>query len=618
MNLFFILLTVQAALGGFDNLWHHEITERLPAKRSASFEVGLHAAREFLYAFVFFAFAWFAWHGAWVALLVAVLGAEIVITLADFVVEDRTRRLPALERVLHTVLAINLGVVLAALAPTLVTWWQQPTRVVAADHGVFSWLFTLFAVGVFAWSVRNALAVLRHRRPPQWVRDPIVAGAVPSRRTVLVTGATGFVGGHLVRRLIARGDCVTVLTRDADRALERFGPHVHIVTTLDALAPDCRIDAIVNLAGAPILGLPWTRGRRRTLLESRLGTTRALVSLCARLQQTPRVFVSTSAIGYYGVHGDQLLDEQSAPQAIFQSQLCRQWEEAAGAAESLCARVVRLRFGLVLGRDGGALPGLARPVRAGLGAVMGDGRQWVSWIHIDDLVRLIEFVLEKPSLRGAVNAVAPHAATHQQVQRTLARVLRRPLWMRLPAFVLRAGLGEMAQLLVDGQRVVPRRALASGFTFRHPDLREAITDLVGAAARESPVELIEMYFNGECPVCNAEMTHYASLCAGSQTSLQFIDAMQRPNDFAQCGLRREHLERRVYLKDSKGRIVSGLPALIELWSRMPQYRWLARLIQMPGIEAVSNGFYDHVLAPGLAAWGRQRMARAARSSASAS
>lgn len=613
MSLFFTLVTVQAILGGVDNLWHHEITERLPAKRSASLELGLHAAREFLYAFVFFAFAWYEWHGVWVALLVGVLGAEIVITLADFVVEDRTRRLPALERILHTVLAINLGLVLAALAPTLMQWWQRPTAVLPADHGAFSWLFTVFAAGVFAWSVRNTIAVLHHRRPAEWVRHPIVPGASASRRNVLVTGATGFVGGHLVRRLIARGDSVTVLTRDGDRALNRFGPHVHIVTRLDSIAPDARIDAVVNLAGARILGFPWTARRRRTLLNSRLRTTRALVSLCARLNQAPRVFVNASAIGYYGVHDDQRLDEQSAPQDIFQSQLCQQWEDAASAAESLCARVVCLRFGMVLGRDGGALPSLARPVRAGLGAVLGDGRQWVSWIHIDDLVRLIEFVLDKPALRGAMNAVAPHAATHLQLQHTLARALRRPMWMRVPAFIIRMGLGEMSQLLVDGQRVVPRRALASGFTFRHPDLREALTNLLAAKTREPQAELTEIYYNGECPVCNAEMSHYARLCADSQESLRFIDAMQRPNEFAECGLRREHLERRVYLKDSKGRISSGLPALIELWSRMPQYRWLARVLTVPVISAASNALYDHVIAPSLAAWSRLRMARNAHS-----
>jgi len=372
----------------------------------------------------------------------------------------------------------------------------------------------------------------------------------------------------------------------------------------------------VNLAGARILGLPWTRGRRKTLIDSRVQTTRALVELCARLERPPRVFVSASAIGYYGVRGEQRLDEQGPPQPIFQSVLCQQWEEAAVAAEAIGARVVRLRFGLVFGHDGGALPSLALPIRLGLGAVLGNGKQWVSWIHIDDLTRLIEFALDKPSVRGAVNAVAPSPATHLQVQHTLARTLRRPMWMRVPAIFVRAAIGEMAQLLVDGQRVVPRRALASGFVFRHPDLRAALDHLIGTRAKAADVELTEMYYNGECPVCNAEMTHYARLCADSQKSLRFIDSMQRPDALAACGLRTDHLERRVYLRDAKGRIISGLPALIELWSRMPRYQWLAKLTSLPVLNRISAGIYDHVIAPSLAAWGRVRHARQQRAALS--
>ena len=606
MTLLLTLVTVQALLGAVDNLWHHEITERLPAKRAAALETALHAAREFIYAFVFFALAWYEWRGAWALLIAGVVLIEIGITLADFVVEDRTRRLPSLERVLHTVLAINLGIVLAAFAPVLLQWWQTPTAVVSVDHGAFSWLFTIFAGGVLGWSLRNALAVLRHARPPEWVRDPLVKGSSAVARTVLISGATGFVGGHLVRRLIAHGDSVMVYTRDADRALDRFGPHVHIVTNLDDIQPTTRIDAVVNLAGARILGLPWTRARRRTLIESRVQTTRALIALCARLERPPRVFASASAIGYYGVRGDQRLDEQGTAQPIFQSELCRQWEETASTAEAVGLRVVRLRFGLVFGRDGGALPSLALPIRLWLGAVLGSGKQWVSWIHVDDLTRLIEFVLDKPSVRGVVNAVAPNPATHLQVQHALARALHRPMWMRVPAFIVRAALGEMSQLLVDGQRVLPRRALSSGFVFRYPDLRAALDHLIGRSQRTAGAELTEMYFNGDCPVCNAEMSHYANLCADSQKSLRFIDAMRRPDALAECGLRVDHLERRVYLKDSKGRIVSGLPALIELWWRMPRYRWLAKATSVPGVKQVSVAFYDHVLAPGLAAWARAR------------
>jgi uncharacterized protein len=328
-------------------------------------------------------------------------------------------------------------------------------------------------------SILGALAVLRHRGPAEWVRRPVTPGAKASPRNVLITGATGFVGGHLVRALIAGGDSVTVLTRDSKRALDRFGPHVRILTSLAEIGPDGRIDAIVNLAGARILGIPWTRGRRQTLMDSRVRTTRALVDLCARLEKTPRVFISASAIGYYGVRGAEQVDEQASSQRIFQSELCRRWEEAATGAEAFVPRVVRLRLGLVFGRDGGALPSLALPVRLGLGTVLGSGEHWVSWIHIEDLVRLMEFVLESPSLQGAVNAVSPNPATYRQLQQALGRALHRPIWMRIPAFAVRAALGEMAQLLVDGQRVLPTRVLAAGFEFRHPELSEALDDLVG-------------------------------------------------------------------------------------------------------------------------------------------
>jgi MFS family permease len=167
MTLLFTLIVAQALLGAFDNFWHHEITERLPSKRSAAWELALHAAREFLYAFLFFAFAWYEWRGLWAALIGAVFAVEVVITLADFIVEDQTRRLPRLERVLHTILAMNVGAVLIVLAPILGEWWSQPTAVRPVAYSAISWVFTVFSAGVLAWSVRNALAVLHHRRPPE-------------------------------------------------------------------------------------------------------------------------------------------------------------------------------------------------------------------------------------------------------------------------------------------------------------------------------------------------------------------------------------------------------------------------------------------------------------------
>lgn len=608
MTPFFGLLILQTLLGGFDNLWHHEITERLPARRSAARELALHAGRELVYGCIFIQLAWLELRGAWTIMMGALLAAEIAITLADFVVEDRTRQLPALERILHTVLAINFGMLLVAFAPTLQHWWQQPTGIVRVSYGAYSWLFSLFAVGVIGWSIRNALAVLRLRRPPEWVRNPIFAHAMsdPNSRTVLVSGGTGFIGGHLIRTLLARGDRVVVLTRDAGRALNRFGPQVRIITAAAEVNAQDRIDAIINLAGAPILGFPWTRARRQKLIDSRVTTTRALVDLCGRLARPPRVFITASAIGYYGLGGDDPLDENHPSQDIFQSRLCQQWEATAEAASGVVSRVIRLRIGLVLGRDGGALPQLAMPVRLGLGAVLGDGKQWVSWIHVDDLVRLFEFALDAPTLRGVLNAVSPAPATHAQLQRTLARVLHRPLWVRVPAFFVRKMMGEMSQLLVDGQRVIPTRAVTVGFTFKHPNLGEALAHLLGSAHESFDPASAEVYYNGDCPVCRTEMEHYASLCATPHPRLRFVDSTRAPDELAACGLRREHLERRVYIRDARGQILSGMPAIIALWARMPRYSWLARLFSLPLLKQATVLMYDHVIAPGLALWAHHR------------
>ena len=346
-----------------------------------------------------------------------------------------------------------------------------------------------------------------------------------------------------------------MLTRDADRALDRFGPHVRIITALKEIPNDVRIEVIVNLAGARILGFPWTKARREKLINSRVNTTRALVDLCGRLVHPPRVFITASAIGYYGLGGDDPIDESGSPQPIFQSQLCQEWEAAAAAADSLGARVVRLRIGLVLARSGGALPQLARPVRFGLGAILGSGKQWVSWIHIADLIRLVEFALDTPTCRGAVNAVSPAAATHAQMQRLLAKTLHRPLWMHIPAIFIRTALGEMSQLLVDGQRVAPSRALAAGFVFKFPNLGGALEHLLGRHPPEVTDTAAAIYYNGECPICRTEMEHYAELCAISTpricASWNSDETARGTNSLRAADSRREeHLERRVYLEET--------------------------------------------------------------------
>jgi len=611
MPVAFVLITVQAVLGGLDNLWHHEITERLPARRSAASELTLHSARELLYALLFLAFAWFQWHGIWSVLLAAALLVEVMLTIADFVVEDQTRRLPALERVLHTILAINYGATLAVLAPILISWWHLPSQVARTDHPL-SWAFTLFGAAVFLWSVRDGLAALSLRKPAEWVRNPIAPASTAAPRTVLVSGATGFIGGHLVRRLLMRGDKVIVYTRRPDVALYRFGPHVTVVTDLDELDVTTRIHAIVNLAGSPILGLPWTRARRQQLLHSRVDTTRALTTFMDRLSTPVRVFVSASAIGFYGVHGDEILDEHAQPMPIFQSHLCQEWEAAARGAASLGARLVRLRIGLVLGADGGALPRLATPVRLGLGAILGTGKQWVSWIHIDDLVRLMELAIDNPAVTGVLNAVSSAPVTHRQFQEALARTLHRFIWLRVPGCLLRLALGEMAQLLVDGQRVVPSRATALGFRLRHPWLDGALRSILRPTAPD--LSSAEVYFNGDCSVCRFEMDRYAAMSRETQPGMRFMDSTQQGSDLAVCSLRREHIERRVYVRSTDGSILSGMPAIVAIWASLPRYQLLSMLCSLPLLRPISVLLYDHIVAPTLAFWARRRAGHDIRAS----
>jgi uncharacterized protein len=300
-------------------------------------------------------------------------------------------------------------------------------------------------------------------------------------RGVLVTGATGFIGSHVVRAALLRGDRLWAWSRDVQRARRKLPSGVRVVAALAQIPAAEHIDAIVNLAGAPVIGPPWTRARRQLLIDSRVKTTQAVLAWCATRTPRPAVLVSASAIGFYGPAGDAWLDESSPPQDVFQSRLCREREAAANAAETLGMRAVNLRIGLVLGADGGIFTRLALPARLGLAARIGDGQQWMSWLHIDDLVRIVECTIDQPSMRGAINAVAPEPVRQGDFQRQLTRALHRPLWLRIPGVALRLALGEMAELLVQGQRVMPRRLLEASYSFQHATLASALESLLRRA-----------------------------------------------------------------------------------------------------------------------------------------
>jgi uncharacterized protein (TIGR01777 family) len=482
------LVAVQFVLGAFDVLYHHELTERLAWRRSQRRELVLHGVRNAIYAVLFISLGWLEPHGVWAILVLALLAAEVAVTLVDFVEEDLTRNLPASERVTHTLLALNYGAILVLLTPVLLAWAGEPSALVPAWYGLATVLVTFAAFGIAVFGLRDGLAARRMERLISAGAAELVA-ALPSRQRVLITGATGFIGCRLTEALAAAGHDVIVLTRDPLKAAA-LRPPFRLVTSLDQIDSATAIDAIVNLAGEPIANGLWTRRKRRRILGSRLRITRQVVRLIARLERRPAVLVSGSAIGWYGLWQDEELTEFDGGKRCFSHRVCEAWERATKRAERLGTRVVRLRIGLVLGTEGGMLGRLLLPFEFGLGGPIGSGRQWMSWIERDDLIRLIAHAIATPRLTGPVNATAPTPVTNAEFAAELARALHRPALLRLPAWMLRVVAGDLAkELLIGGQRVIPDKADVSGFVFRHVTLASALAAMLGGNSANAGIAL---------------------------------------------------------------------------------------------------------------------------------
>jgi len=457
--------------GRFRHFYHHELTERLAWRPSQRYELKLHGVRNMMYALLFLVLGWLEVHGVFALAIIAVLAGEIIITLMDFVEEDMSRKLPASERINHTLLAINYGAILVLLLPVLIAWAMQPTGVRLAYAGLLSMAATASAAGAALCGLRDFAASRRLGR----MNCPPATGLVeklPGRQTLLVTGATGFIGSRLVAALTGAGHQVIALVRNPAKA--ELAPPITLITSLDQIAPDARIDTIVNLAGEPIGNGLWTDAKRRKILDSRIEMTGDVIRLIGRLDRRPAVLVSGSAIGWYGLWQDQVLTESAKSHACFSHELCDAWENAARPAAEYGVRVVNLRIGLVIGTDGGFITRMLTPFEFGLGGPLGSGKQWMSWIERDDLVRLIAHVIAKPDISGPINATAPIPVTNLKFTEELGRRLHRPAVFRIPAALLRRVGGDFAnELLLGGQRVLPNKALSNGFVFRHETLRSA-------------------------------------------------------------------------------------------------------------------------------------------------
>ena len=297
---------------------------------------------------------------------------------------------------------------------------------------------------------------------------------------ITITGATGFIGRRLIERLGAEPHQLHALSR---RTNIKFGETAVWITKWDPLGEDppeesiVNADAIVHLAGEPV-AQRWTAEAKNSIRASRVAGTQRLVHALSALPRRPAVLVCASAIGIYGSRGEEILTESSALGNDFLAEVCQEWEKQAMAAESLGMRVARIRTGVVLGKGGGALQKMLPPFKAFVGGKIGSGKQWMSWIHLDDLVGVICHALTNP-MSGAFNGTAPNPVTNAAFTSELARALGRPALFPVPGFALKALFGEMAEMLLGGQRVLPRATEAAGYRFQYPELGAALRDILG-------------------------------------------------------------------------------------------------------------------------------------------
>ncbi len=290
---------------------------------------------------------------------------------------------------------------------------------------------------------------------------------------ILISGASGLVGTHLIPTLLAKGNQVYKLVRREPRGMDEIRWDAEKGFTDEEQLEN--FDAVVHLAGDNVASENWSDEKKRSIRESRTVGTRVLVDALKRRINPPKHFISASAIGFYGNHGDEILNETSAAGTGFLPEVCQEWEAESSKAANFGARIVLLRIGVVLAKDGGALAKMLTPFKFGVGGATGSGKQWMSWIAIDDLVKIINFALDTTDVQGAINCVTPNAVTNAEFTATLGKVISRPTFLSTPEFAIKLLFGEMGEtLLLEGARVYPQRLVDAKFIFDHPNLEAAM------------------------------------------------------------------------------------------------------------------------------------------------
>jgi len=295
---------------------------------------------------------------------------------------------------------------------------------------------------------------------------------------ILITGGTGLIGRRLCKALLAEGHELTVFSRNPASVPLKCGAGVHALASLAEWHPALSFDTVINLAGEPIVDKRWSAQRKRVLWDSRITLTEELVRRIAAAERKPSVLLSGSAVGYYGNRGDVMLDEAADAGTGFAAELCKAWEDAARGAEKLGIRMCLLRTAPVLSNDGGMLARMLPPFKLGLGARLGDGKQWMSWVHIEDYAAMVLRLLRDEQTRGPYNMAAPNPVTNAGFTKTLAATLHRPAPFVAPAALLKLAMGESASLLLEGQRALPKKMEAAHYRFIFPTLAEALRDLI--------------------------------------------------------------------------------------------------------------------------------------------